>query len=464
MAPISYTSSIGMFSGRRRRPGRPAGWRRCHRAPAEPLRRLQAGERGQRPGLLARGRHREHRRAADDRLRRRARPGDDQRPDQGDRRGGARDARSRCRSAARRSTSTPRTSRATLIAASRTAPTGAHVFNLPGVVADGPRSSAAIEAPVPGAADLIEFEPGDLPFPSEIDHDGIETIDPLPITPLADGVAETVEILPRWPGMAAWTRRSRARACRSPTKVGRADAPPDDRRRGPADPASPPGPDGGVAYGFGDHDDRPTRPSAGACWAPATSPASSGRRGRARRPPRSSRSAAGPRRPRRRASPPARGSRGRTARTRRSSPTPRSTPSTSRSRTRSTTAGRWPRWPPASTCCARSRTRAIRTRSTRPSTRPMRPASSSRRRSCGATTRRRTCMRDLLAEIGPLQVIRATFGFVLAAPYDVRIDADLEGGSLMDVGCYTSAARGCSRARSRTRSSATRWSARPAWT
>jgi UDP-glucuronate 4-epimerase len=83
----------------------------------------------------------------------------------------------------------------TLIAASRTAGEGAHVFNLPGEVADGRRLAAAIEAAVPGAGQRIEFEPGDLPFPFEIDHDGIETIDPAPTTPLAVGVAETVEVL-----------------------------------------------------------------------------------------------------------------------------------------------------------------------------------------------------------------------------------------------------------------------------
>ena len=83
----------------------------------------------------------------------------------------------------------------TLIAASRTAVEGAHVFNLPGEVADGRRLAAAIEAAVPGAGQSIEFEPGDLPFPSEIDHDGIEAIDPAPATPLAAGVAETVEVL-----------------------------------------------------------------------------------------------------------------------------------------------------------------------------------------------------------------------------------------------------------------------------
>ena len=59
----------------------------------------------------------------------------------------------------------------------------------------GVRLAAAIEAAVPGAGQRIEFEPGDLPFPSEIDHDGIEAIDPAPATPLAVGVAETVEVL-----------------------------------------------------------------------------------------------------------------------------------------------------------------------------------------------------------------------------------------------------------------------------
>jgi nucleoside-diphosphate-sugar epimerase len=83
----------------------------------------------------------------------------------------------------------------TLIAASRTAVEGAHVYNLPGEVADARALAAAIETAVPGAGQRIEFEPGDLPFPSEIDHDGIETIDPTGATPLAVGVDETVEVL-----------------------------------------------------------------------------------------------------------------------------------------------------------------------------------------------------------------------------------------------------------------------------
>jgi UDP-glucuronate 4-epimerase len=83
---------------------------------------------------------------------------------------------------------------ATLIAASRAEPTGAHVYNLPGTIADGSALLAAIEAVVPGAADLVRFEPVDLPFPTEIDSEGIESLGPLPVTSLEDGVRESVDI------------------------------------------------------------------------------------------------------------------------------------------------------------------------------------------------------------------------------------------------------------------------------
>ena len=83
----------------------------------------------------------------------------------------------------------------TLIAASRSSVEGAHVFNLPGDVADGPTLAAAVDAVIPGAIDLIGFDPGELPFPSEIDHDGIEAIDPAAATPLAEGIGESVAIL-----------------------------------------------------------------------------------------------------------------------------------------------------------------------------------------------------------------------------------------------------------------------------
>jgi predicted dehydrogenase len=43
---------------------------------------------------------------------------------------------------------------------------------------------------------------------------------------------------------------------------------------------------------------------------------------------------------------------------------------------------------------------------------------------------------ELLPEIGELQAIRAGFSFVLDNRADVRLALDLDGGSLMDVGCY----------------------------
>jgi predicted dehydrogenase len=44
----------------------------------------------------------------------------------------------------------------------------------------------------------------------------------------------------------------------------------------------------------------------------------------------------------------------------------------------------------------------------------------------------------LAAEIGPLRVVRAAFGFALPAAdvANVRLQPELEGGALMDVGCY----------------------------
>ena len=82
------------------------------------------------------------------------------------------------------------------------------------------------------------------------------------------------------------------------------------------------------------------------------------------------------------------GSRRRTAATRRSSPTPRSRPSTSPFRTRCISSGRSGRSRPASTCSARSRSRATPRRWRPPSTSPTAPDSCSARRSCGATIRR----------------------------------------------------------------------------
>jgi predicted dehydrogenase len=43
---------------------------------------------------------------------------------------------------------------------------------------------------------------------------------------------------------------------------------------------------------------------------------------------------------------------------------------------------------------------------------------------------------EVLPEVGELQSIRATFSFVLTNQTDVRLETGLDGGSLMDVGCY----------------------------
>jgi xylose dehydrogenase (NAD/NADP) len=47
-------------------------------------------------------------------------------------------------------------------------------------------------------------------------------------------------------------------------------------------------------------------------------------------------------------------------------------------------------------------------------------------------------VRDLLEEgaIGDVRLVRACFSFVVADDRDVRLDAALDGGALMDVGCY----------------------------
>jgi len=45
-------------------------------------------------------------------------------------------------------------------------------------------------------------------------------------------------------------------------------------------------------------------------------------------------------------------------------------------------------------------------------------------------------LRELLPEIGELRAIRATFAFRLEDEANVRLRPELEGGSLMDVGCY----------------------------
>jgi UDP-glucuronate 4-epimerase len=86
----------------------------------------------------------------------------------------------------------------TLIAASRSSLEGAHVFNLGGHGVDIEDWVRTIEAIVPEAAGLIDVAPTDLPFPSEIDHAGLEAaLGDVPETPIHDGIAATAELFRR---------------------------------------------------------------------------------------------------------------------------------------------------------------------------------------------------------------------------------------------------------------------------
>jgi nucleoside-diphosphate-sugar epimerase len=85
----------------------------------------------------------------------------------------------------------------TLLAASRSALDGAHIFNLGGSSVDMPAWIAAIERAVPEAAGSITFEPTELPFPSEIEHDSLAALGPLPVTPYEDGIQATVDVFRR---------------------------------------------------------------------------------------------------------------------------------------------------------------------------------------------------------------------------------------------------------------------------
>ena len=66
------------------------------------------------------------------------------------------------------------------------------------------------------------------------------------------------------------------------------------------------------------------------------------------------------------------------------------------------------------------------------------PGSCSRRRSCTATTRRRRRCARLVADgaVGRLCAVKTTFSFPLRDLSDVRALPELDGGALMDVGCY----------------------------
>ena len=85
----------------------------------------------------------------------------------------------------------PDVARAALVAA-HAAPSGAGVYNVPGAVADVADVVALVLAAVPGAE--ISWGGERLPFPAELEATGFEReVGPFPRTPLANGVAATVE-------------------------------------------------------------------------------------------------------------------------------------------------------------------------------------------------------------------------------------------------------------------------------
>jgi len=85
----------------------------------------------------------------------------------------------------------------TLIAASRSSLTGAHVFNLGGNAVSIGEWVEAIESIVPEARGRFTVPTNVLPFPSDIDHAALAALGTIPVTPYRDGISETVEIFRR---------------------------------------------------------------------------------------------------------------------------------------------------------------------------------------------------------------------------------------------------------------------------
>ena len=80
----------------------------------------------------------------------------------------------------------------TFITASRAGLAGAHTANLAGAAAHMSEVVALIEQQVPSAAGTITFQERPLPFPADIDSSGLAALGDVPMTPFADGVAETI--------------------------------------------------------------------------------------------------------------------------------------------------------------------------------------------------------------------------------------------------------------------------------
>jgi nucleoside-diphosphate-sugar epimerase len=78
--------------------------------------------------------------------------------------------------------------------AARAATDGAHVANFPGEPSTMQEVVDAIEAAAPAVAGKMFWEEGQLPFPESLQANLLERlVGPLPRTPLADGVRQTIE-------------------------------------------------------------------------------------------------------------------------------------------------------------------------------------------------------------------------------------------------------------------------------
>ena len=95
----------------------------------------------------------------------------------------------------------------TFIAASRADLDGAHTANLGGAAAHMSEVVALIEQQVPSSSGTITFEERPLPFPADIDSSGLSVLGDVPVTSLADGVADTIS---RFQALAAEGRLSAA--------------------------------------------------------------------------------------------------------------------------------------------------------------------------------------------------------------------------------------------------------------
>jgi nucleoside-diphosphate-sugar epimerase len=86
----------------------------------------------------------------------------------------------------------------TLVIAARSRLEGARVFNLGGSLTPVEAFVSAIEAALPAASGLVTIAGDPLPFPEQIDHDELEAqIGPVPVTPLEEAVAATVDLFRR---------------------------------------------------------------------------------------------------------------------------------------------------------------------------------------------------------------------------------------------------------------------------